>query len=379
MTVLLLSRYGPLGASSRIRMYQYLPWLQRADIHVTAVPFFENADLARRYAASSHSASQVLRASLRRTRALLTAHRYDLIWIEYELFPWLPGVVEALLSLTGTPVIVEYDDAVFHRYDLHRSAVVRAALSRKIDRIMRRASAVIVGNSYLASRARDAGARAIHVIPSVVDLARYDHAATAAGMATTSGAAGANGTPPPVIGWIGSPSTAPYLHAIAPALREVTRDGRATVRLIGLHDSPSAFAFPCTIAPWDEAHEAAELHAFDIGIMPLPDQPWERGKCGYKLLQYMACRKPVVASPVGANCEIVQQGANGLLAGADEEWVAALETLLGDADLRAQYGQAGRMAVEQRYSIETAAPQLIETLRRTGRRAGADAALASSV
>jgi glycosyltransferase involved in cell wall biosynthesis len=366
-------------------MYQYVPWLRRAGIHVTAMPFFEDDYLERRYASAPQPLTSLARAMWRRLQALLTSRRFDLIWIEYELFPWAPGIAESILSLAGIPTIVEYDDAVFHRYDRHPSWLVRATLSRKIDRIMHGAAAVIVGNAYLAARAETAGARHIDIIPSVIDLSRYDGVpppppVQAVGNASAMSAPSAAGesTRPLVIGWIGSPSTSPYLHTIAPALRAVCEPGRAIVKLVGTSDAAADFAFPCETSLWDEAREIDDLHGFDIGIMPLPDQPWERGKCGYKLLQYMACGKPVIASPVGANCEIVQPGVNGLLAGTHDEWVAALDTLLRDANLRARYGRAGRTTVEQRYSLDMAAPQLVSILRRTARPTGAETQLASA-
>jgi glycosyltransferase involved in cell wall biosynthesis len=120
---------------------------------------------------------------------------------------------------------------------------------------------------------------------------------------------------------------------------------------------------PIEIVNWSEASETAQLHGFDIGIMPLTDDPWARGKCGFKLIQYMACGLPVVASPVGVNCQIVEHGGNGYLAGTEAEWVSALTTLLDDAALRERLGRAGRLKVEQRYCLQKTGPELAALLQ----------------
>jgi glycosyltransferase involved in cell wall biosynthesis len=242
--------------------------------------------------------------------------------------------------------VVDYDDALFHQYDQHRSAWVRRLLGGKIARVMRGAHLVTAGNAYLADYARRAGAPRVEIIPTVIDLERYPPA----------GVRPASDTPF-TIGWIGSPSTAKYLLAIAPALAEVCAGGRGVVRLIGAGpvDLPGV---PVEVLPWNGSTEVEELKRFDVGIMPLPDEPWERGKCGFKLIQYMACGLPVVASPIGVNMEIVEQGVNGYLAETTAEWVQALNTLLLDADLRKRMGQAGRKKVEQEYSLQVTGPRL---------------------
>jgi len=115
---------------------------------------------------------------------------------------------------------------------------------------------------------------------------------------------------------------------------------------------------PVEARSWSEASEVAEIQQFDIGIMPLPDEPFERGKCGYKLIQYMACGKPVVASPVGANTSIVRDGIEGFLASTDAEWMQLLGILCDDNALRQRMGAAGRVRVEAEYSLQVAAPHL---------------------
>ena len=124
-----------------------------------------------------------------------------------------------------------------------------------------------------------------------------------------------------------------------------------------------------TIRDWDEATETGEIGKFDVGIMPLPDNPWERGKCGFKLIQYMACGKPVVASPVGVNREIVVDGVNGFLASSHDEWVRALERLKSDPELRRTMGANGRRMVEEKYCLQVTAPRLHRLLLEAAGRA----------
>ena len=351
LDVLLLSRYASRGASSRVRMYQYVPALAEAGIAVTASPLLAGDDLGRRQTTGGYPWRRLWAAARARLAAVGTRRRYDVLWIEYEVMPFLPALVEHLLLRGGPPCVVEYDDAVFHRYDRHRSALVRTLLGGKIDRLMRGAAVVVAGNAYLADRARAAGARDVAIIPSVVDLDRYPVAPPTAGG-------------PAVIGWIGSPSTGLALDAIAPALARVCAGGRARVVLVGVTPGRRAWPFPCEERPWVEGREAADIAGFDIGIMPLADDPWSRGKCGYKLVQYLACGRPGVASPVGVNPAIVIDGVTGLLASTEDEWVAALDRLLDDAALRARLGAAGRAHVEAHYALHRTAPLVAEVLRR---------------
>lgn len=184
---------------------KYLPRLAAAGIDVTWAPLLDDAYLEALYGAGRRPWPQVARAYLARLGRLLGARDFDLLWIEKELFPMLPATVERLLAATGAPYVVDYDDALFHNYDLHRSALVRRLLGHKIDRVMAGARLVIAGNDYLAARAVQAGARWIEQLPTVIDLDRYPAVPDAA----------PDPARPFTIGWIGSPQTAEYLAAVA--------------------------------------------------------------------------------------------------------------------------------------------------------------------
>jgi len=353
--VLLLCRYGPRGASSRVRMYQFLPELRAAGIDVVPAPLVPDALLGTRYATGRYPVHALAARYAARVRDLAGGGAYDLLWIEYELFPWVPAFVELLAARLTPPFVLELDDAIFHRYDSHPSGMVRAMLGRKVDRLMAAAAAVVVGNPYLSARATAAGARQVVEIPSVVDTTVY-----------TPGARPHDG--PPVIGWMGSPTTAAYLHLIEDAIGSLVRESRAQVTLVGVEPGRLAWNFPCTERAWSLQTEVLELQGFDIGIMPLPDTPWERGKCGYKLVQYMACGKPVVASPVGVNPTLVRHGVDGFLADGTTAWRDALVTLLDDPARRTTMGEAGRARVVERWSAQAVVPAIVQMLRRAAGR-----------
>jgi len=349
MKVLLLSRYGRLGASSRVRSLQYLPFLESKGWQVEVSPLFSDDYLQSLYSGRSRSL-QVLAGYWRRLRALSHAGKYDLIWIEKETFPFVPALAEWLLAKAGAPYIVDYDDALFHRYDRHRHWLIRLIMGRKIDSVMRYAALVIAGNEYLAERARAANARRVEVVPTVVDLTRYKIARL-------------GNHNPLVVGWIGSPSTCHYLSKIAPILESLTKE--FDVRFIAVGASAeSVSGLPMETWPWSEETEVQSIQEFDIGIMPLEDDPWEQGKCGYKLIQYMACGLPVMASPVGVNGQIIEHGVNGFLAQDVNEWEQMLHRLLKDQALRQSMGAEGRKRVEASYSLQVQAPRLEGLMRK---------------
>jgi glycosyltransferase involved in cell wall biosynthesis len=347
--VLFLTRYSYLGASSRLRSYQYIHFLARFGIEARVFPLFGDTYIKNLYTSGRRKKTEVFQAYLLRVAQLLRARHFDLLWIEKELFPWLPAWGESLFNIFGIPYVVDYDDAIFHNYDLHPNRLVRFCLGTKIDQVMRRAAVVIVGNDYLGDRARRAGAKRVENLPTVVDLNRYQVAPKTR-------------ETPFTIGWIGSPMTAKYLNLIWQALYEMCNNGKAKVVLVGSGRIISE-GVPVEIRPWLEKREVEEIQSFDIGIMPLPDEPWTRGKCGYKLIQYMACGLPVVASPVGVNQQIVEHDVNGFLASNTAEWEMALNKLSDSPFLRAKMGRAGRKKVEERYNIQVTAPRLAEILR----------------
>lgn len=342
--ILALTRYGRLGSASRLRVLQYLPALGEAQTSVDVQPLFDDEALSRRYAHGRYGLATVLHSFGQRLRALLQRQRYDLIWIEKEALPWWPVWMEQAL-LAKTPYVLDYDDAVFHHYDQHRIAWVRWLYGERIDRLMRQAALVVCGNEYLAQRARQAGAAWVEQLPTVIDIERYP-----VGVPCQRAI--------PRIVWIGSPYTAKYLDQLKQPLQQLAQQQEFVLRVIGADFQLDGVQIENV--PWTEASEVQAIAECDVGIMPLLNSPWEQGKCGYKLIQYMACGLPVVASPVGVNVDIVSGGVDGFLANSDTEWLSHLSKLLTDSDLRHRMGLAGRQKVKSTYCLQVTAPRLVE-------------------
>jgi glycosyltransferase involved in cell wall biosynthesis len=352
LKILVLTRYDSLGASSRVRFLQFLSPLSTRGISFTVQPFLDNDYICALYSGKRPNVLKILIAYLKRFRVLLRARSYDLLWMEKEALPWLPAALELAL-LRGISYVVDLDDAWFHRYDQSPWAIIRKLMAGKIDRLMDRAAVVVAGNQYLADRARSANAKRVEIIPSVIDLNRYR---------TKTISKNSDRKNTVVIGWIGTPVTARYLAEFEQAFRTI-----AAIRSVKLHvvgaSAPLAFAgLPVATITWNEATEVDAIRAFDIGIMPLDNTPWERGKCAYKLLQVMAAGRPVVASSVGANRTVIRDGINGFLVDTTDTWIAALTALIDDPNLRATMGREAMQAINEQYSIERATPRLAAVL-----------------
>lgn len=347
-TVKALCRYSLNGASSRVRFELYREALAKADFDLVLSPLFSYHYLTSRYL--GHTLwIQVFFCYMRRLcEMLLQLLKRETVWVEKELWPWAPYWLEALLLL-GKKVALDLDDATFHSYDQHPSRLVRLLYGRKIDRLMRRADLVTAGNDYIASRAKSAGARWVEVLPTVVDTVRYQHKATASVKEVSERV-------PLVVIWIGSPSTEKYLGMISVAMREASALVPIEIRVIGGRFQLEGVSVK--ELSWNENTEVESIQGGDVGIMPLMDSPWERGKCGYKLIQYMACGLAVIASPVGVNKKIVRHGLNGFLAATPQEWRDSLLYLAKDARSRQSMGTCGRKDVESKYSLEVNAPRL---------------------
>jgi len=342
--IALLTRYGDAGPSSRLRFHQYVPALEAAGAQVRAEPFLDNGYVERFFASGERSRSAMARGYARRLAAIIRG-RADLIWVEKEAFPFLPGIFERAFAARGIPYVVDYDDAIFHNYDLATSPLARRILGTKLDPLLACAALVTAGNDYLADYAVSHGARQVIDIPTVVDVGDYE-------------------VVEPVddgqlrIGWIGTPGNAIYLAPVVEAINRLSNRLRLRLVTIGAGEVPGLIV-PHDRYAWSAQTQAMHLGQIDIGVMPLVDSPWERGKCGFKLVQYMAAGRPVIASPVGVNQQIVQSDV-GLLATSVDDWMTAIDTLARDPVRRRTMGRSARAAAEMRYSLQATAPRLVD-------------------
>jgi len=348
-SILILSRHSEKAASSRLRTHQFIPYLESAGATVTVAPFFDERYLNHLYDSNGkRKLWDILKAYWKRASRLFKVRNFSVVWVEKELFPYLPAPFEAVLLFCGVRWVVDFDDAIFHTYDQHRSWIIRALLTNKLLPLLRGAQIVIVGNEYLEEKIRILGAQNTLKIPTVVDTDRYS-----VGLETYK-----SGVKEFRIGWIGTPETSKYLEGIIKPLLAVSKHISIRLITIGARRMPGS-EIPIEQHEWSLEAETKLISTFDVGIMPLPDAPWERGKCGYKLIQYMAAGKPVIASPVGENKRIVVPKV-GFLARNDQEWQDAITSLAIDRPMREEFGAYARRYVKRNYSLASAAPQIIQ-------------------
>ncbi|EOZ98798.1 Glycosyltransferase [Indibacter alkaliphilus LW1] len=328
-----------MGASSRLRTFQFQSSWNTIGCDTKVQSFFNEKYLNQIYAHQKPNSSNVFLCYLKRFFQLLTIWKYDIVWIEKEVFPYLPSYAEWILNKIGVGYIVDYDDAVFHNYDKHPWPLVRSWMGNKIDWVMRNSKLTIVGNSYLEQRAIAAGSKNILKLPTVVESGKY-----------TKKSIDPN-VQPVTVGWMGSPTTVKYLKALLPLLEDLQKE--VPFKLLVANGQKSIdFDGNYECLRWSEESEVSIIHQMDVGIMPLPDDDWEKGKCSYKLIQYMACGLPVVASPVGMNAEVVDHGINGFLAKSQEEWKHYLSKLILDASLRMEMGDRGYEKAHAYYTLD---------------------------
>ena len=350
MKVLFLTKYGQQAASTRHRYTQFVPFLAQHGIACHISPLLDDDYLRCKLTTGRIWLPSVMKAFINRVTALSRAHQYHLVVLHCEIFPYFPPILEKYLELKKVPYYYDYDDAIFHQYDQHPSKWVRRLLGNKVRSIMKGSHCVLAGNEYLASYARKVAPR-VYVLPTVVDTTRYTPKETSP-----------DARQPFTIGWIGSPSTAPYLRERAAALAEFCSRYPSTRVLIVGSGAIELPGIPLETRQWSMETEIRDLREFDVGIMPLPDTPWARGKSGFKLIQYMACGLPVIASPIGVNQDLVEDGRNGFLATTDEEWVGCLESLIQDPARGVLMGKAGLEKVTSSYSLQVTAPLLLDIL-----------------
>lgn len=336
--------YGPLAASTRYRISQYAPGLRQAGIDLQVISLLGDDYLRQRFVGGRLPLVSMLRAGFARLQEL-RMREYDVAMLHCELFPLMPGGIERHL-LRRAPYLYDFDDAFYLKYRTGRLGGLSPLLGRKFDTVIRGAAAVTAGNSTLAGYAAGINPT-VTLFPTVVDTTRY--------LPLVS-----QPTDTFTVGWIGSPSTAPYLQMLVQPLQALARESACRLVVIG-GKAPSIDGVDVVELAWDEATEIGHIQRFDVGVMPLPDNEWTRGKCAFKLIQYMACGIPVVGSRVGANINVVDQ-ASGFLVSTDSEWLAALRLLRDDRALARAMGDAARSRAESEYSLQHNLPLLVELI-----------------
>jgi len=314
--------------SCRYRVLQYLPYLKEAGIEV-AVHFYQ-------------------RTWRDKLRFYNTLGQYNIFYIHRKLFPPLEF---AYIREKAKKIIYDFDDAIMYRSSSSKNPY---SLSRRIKfaYMMRRVDFVIAGNQFLKSEVLPYNSY-VEVIPTSIDLSRYS---------STKRYSRQKG--PIVVGWLGSSSTLKYLKNLMPTLERLYQRYPHFQLKIVCDQFLDSVIVPVIKQKWSAETEEADLKSFDIGVMPLSDDLWSRGKCGLKILQYFSVGVPTVCAPVGVNRDIVQDKVNGFWARDDKQWQDRLLTLIQKEELRREMGLVGRKTVENLYTVEVNAPRLLDILKK---------------
>src|SRR5262245_40516516 len=344
----------PVGRvpGQRYRIEQWAPFLEQEGIKIDLLPFADEKLADGLYEPGRIAAKSMgmVTAFVRRFNHIALIRRYDAVFIHRTACLGGPAVIERFVSLFQRPVIYDFDDSIFV---LHTTGTNRRfgwlKFPGKTASICKLSTHVVVGNSYLADYSRKFNSQ-VTVIPTSIDTERY----------RPSDKTRRNGRA--VIGWTGSSTSQTYLEMFAPVLRDLVARHDVEIRVISDRE-PELPGIPHLWRRWSADTETKDLGVLDVGIMPMPDDSWSRGKCSLKALQYMAMGIPAVCSDIGANREVIRHGENGFLAATPEEWLGYLGILIDDRVLCARLGREARKTVEDRYSMRRSAALFGETVR----------------
>jgi len=338
MKILFLPKYNELGPSSRYRIYQYLESYKKAGIKVEVAPLFESHFFSK---SKTVKISYTLHYYLRRAFKLLQLYKYDLIYIEYELFPYFPSIFEKLFKILNINYIVDFDDAIFHNYDSSPNFLVKLFLSNKINNVIKNANYVVSGSPYLTKYISQLNANCIE-IPTSVREEFYCQKNKKENNAVFT------------IGWIGSRTTSVNVLKLIPAFEELSQKIKFQLNLVGFdkNESNKLAHLNVNFIDWDSKTEIEEINKFDVGIMPLDNTPFNQGKCGFKLVQYMGCSLPTIATPLEANVKINRNKKN-LFATSNEDWVIAFENVYNNQDYFREIGLQNYYDFAKYYTVES--------------------------
>jgi glycosyltransferase involved in cell wall biosynthesis len=333
----------------RFRLEQWEPRLKEAGVEIQYSPF-ETVELRRVLYQSGHALEKVgavMRNMNRRRSELDTVKDFDLVYVFREAALLGPAWFERKIARSGIPMVFDFDDAVFVAYRSPSNGYLSyLKFPQKTGEICRLSAHVMAGNQFLADYASQFN-RNVTIIPTTIDTEKYREIEKREEPDIVT------------IGWSGSFSTVQHLDTIREALRELAQDERFKLRVIGTPEY-KLDGVDLEALQWKADSEIDDLGKIDIGLMPLPDDKWSKGKCGLKALQYMALGIPTICSPVGVNSTIIADGENGFIADTKEEWIGKLKLLLHSPELRRRIGSAGRKTVEGEYSAAAQAPRVLE-------------------
>jgi len=353
MKVLCLTTFPVEAAATRYRCVQFFSYLADHGFECRLRSFLSPDLFGKFYTKGGVvvKAAQLGLAALSRL-ADIGRPECDLVLVQREAALFGPPVIEWFLTrVLKKPLVLDFDDAIYLPYisPTYGRLVSSLKFPRKTEANLRLSRQVIAGNRLLADYALRFN-RNVTIIPTVVDVGQYR---VENRMSDTL----------PVLGWIGSPTTTQYLKPIIPVLRELSRRHHFVLRVVGANEHIQIDGVVVQNEPWCLEREIADFQSLDIGLYPVTEDQWSVGKSGFKAIQYMAAGLPCVASPVGVNKEIIQDGVNGFVANTPQEWLEKLSLLIKDPALRARLGAEGQQTVKRRYSLDAHAPRLLAVLQ----------------
>jgi len=351
MRILFLAPYpANESPSQRYRFEHYLGSLAEYGIRYDYRPFLDISAWRIFFKPGNYigKLSGVIKGFIQRWLLMFTIGKYDFIYIHREVAPIGPPVFEWIIArVYRKRIIYDFDDAIWIPVaSEHNSMAKGLKWFSKVGTICRFSYKVSAGNNYLADFARNYNKNTF-IIPTVVDTEnvhnlKQEHSASKL-----------------VVGWTGTLTTLKYLDIVLPALQQLQQEIEFTFVVIANKD-PMLPLKNYRFIPWKKETEIQDLLNLHVGLMPLYDNPIERGKCGFKAIQYMSLGIPAVVSSVGVNTEIVMHGENGYVAGTDQEWITYIRKLLMNAELRKEFGIEGRLRIEKNYSVKATLADFIQ-------------------
>ncbi len=341
--------------SQRFRFEQYFSFLLNNDIQVKFNSFYNYSLWIKIYDPESSSIDKffgVIRGYLRRVRVLFICHQFEFIFIHREITPFGPAIFEWILSrIFNNKIIYDLDDAIWLKDNKSENRIFTFLKNRsKVNRILKLSYKVSCCNNYLASYCKRYNKNVI-LNPTTIDTNYHIPKKKRASMSNKI-----------VIGWTGTHTTLKYLDLVVPILQELGLESDFIFMVIA-NQNPELKLNNYIFVPWNKSTEIADLQKIDIGVMPLYDNEWEHGKCGFKALQFMALEIPVLVSPVGVNNIIVDHGINGFHCAVDSDWKKFLLELISSLEKRIKMGKNGRKYIVKNYSVDSNADNFLSLFK----------------
>jgi len=354
MKVLFIEPYPTEGPSSRYRVEQYVPYLEKHGVRCIIRPFISPQFYRILYKKGSYLKKLLffIQGSIKRFFDIFTGIRSDIIFIHLEAFPVGPPIIEWIFSKFGKTIIYDLDDAIYMRATNSTNRFSRyLKCPSKIKEIIKISAHIITCNEFLADYARQFN-KNVTAIHTSVDTKKFMPKRKMDKKEIT-------------LGWIGSHSTSGYLEELKNVFYRLSQEHKFTLKIIGARKfSLKVPGVEVINLDWRLNDEIEQFQSLDIGIYPLPENEWTRGKTGFKTIQYMSVGIPCVVSNVGANRDIVKDGVNGFLVSSEDAWIEKLSLLIKDSSLRQQIGMNGRETIKEKFSLEANAPKFKALLER---------------